>query len=81
VDEDGEPIYSSNDEFMQHSGEDAQGNFLPDDELERKRAAAAQKTPNKEDRKPATHWKPKRALYLSNNQDRDSVNETMNRKK
>jgi hypothetical protein len=38
---------------MQPSDEDAQGNVLPDDELERKRAAAAQKTPSKEDSKPA----------------------------
>jgi hypothetical protein len=53
MDEDGEPINSTDDEFMQPSDEDAQGNVLPDDELKRKRAAAAQKTPNKEDRKPA----------------------------
>jgi hypothetical protein len=38
---------------MQPSDEDAQGNVLPDDEIERKRAAAAQKTPSKEDSKPA----------------------------
>jgi hypothetical protein len=38
---------------MQPSDEDAQGNVLPDEELERKRAAAAQKTPRKEDSKPA----------------------------
>jgi hypothetical protein len=37
---------------MQPSDEDAQGNVLPDDELERKRAAATQKTPSKEDSKP-----------------------------
>jgi hypothetical protein len=53
VDEEGDPINSSNDEFMQPSDEDAQGNVLPDDELERKRAAASQKTPSKEDSKPA----------------------------
>jgi hypothetical protein len=47
VDEDGEPINSSDDEFMQPSDEDAQGNVLPDDELERKRAATSQKTPSK----------------------------------
>jgi hypothetical protein len=38
---------------MQPSDEDAQGNVLPDDELERKRVAAVQKTPSKEDSKPA----------------------------
>jgi hypothetical protein len=53
LDEDGEPINSTDGEFMQPSDEDDQGNVLPDDELERKRADAAQKTPNKEDSKPA----------------------------
>jgi glutamine synthetase adenylyltransferase len=38
---------------MQPSDEDAQCNVLPDDEIERKRSAAAQKTPRKEDSKPA----------------------------
>jgi hypothetical protein len=38
---------------MQPSDEDAQGNVLPDEELERKRTYAAQKTPSKEDSKPA----------------------------
>jgi hypothetical protein len=38
---------------MQPLDEDAQGNVLPDDKLERKRAAAAQKIPSKEDSKPA----------------------------
>jgi hypothetical protein len=38
---------------MQPSDEDAQGNVLPDEEIKRKRAAAVQKTPNKEDSKPA----------------------------
>jgi hypothetical protein len=53
LDEDGEPINSTDDKFMQPSDEDAQGNVLPDDELKRKRAAAAQKIPSKEDSKPA----------------------------
>jgi hypothetical protein len=53
LDEDGDPINSTDDEFIQPSDEDAQGNVLPDNELERKRAAAAQKTPSKEDSKPA----------------------------
>jgi hypothetical protein len=53
MDEDGEPINSTDDEFMQPSDEDVQGNVLPYDELKRKRAAAAQKTPIKEDSKPA----------------------------
>jgi hypothetical protein len=53
LDEEGELINSTDDEFMQPSDEDAQGNVLPDNEIERKRAAAAQKTPSKEDSKPA----------------------------
>jgi hypothetical protein len=53
LDEDGESISSTDDEFMQPSDEDAQGSVLPDNELERKRAAAAEKTPNKEYSKPA----------------------------
>jgi hypothetical protein len=53
LDEDGETINSTDDEFVQPPDEDAQGTVLPDDELERKRVAAAQKTPSKEDSKPA----------------------------
>jgi hypothetical protein len=53
VDEDGETINSTDDEFMQPSDEDAQGNVLPDEELTRKRMADAQRTPSKEDSKPA----------------------------
>jgi hypothetical protein len=53
LDEDGEPINSTDDEFMQPSDEDDQGNVLPDEEIERKRMDAAQKTPSKEDSKPA----------------------------
>jgi hypothetical protein len=65
LDEDGEPINSTDDEFMQPSDEDAQGNVLPDDELERKRAAASQKTPSKEDSKPAAQSEAKESpLYV-----------------
>jgi hypothetical protein len=38
---------------MKPSDEDDQGNVLPDEEIERKRMAAAKKTPSKEDSKPA----------------------------
>jgi hypothetical protein len=38
---------------MQPSDEDAQGNVLPNEEIERKRVAATQKTPSKEASKPA----------------------------
>jgi hypothetical protein len=53
LDEDGEPINSTNDEFMQPSDEDDQGNVLPEEEIVRKRMAAAQQTPSKEDSKPS----------------------------
>jgi hypothetical protein len=53
LDEEGEPINSTEDEFMQPSDEDTRGNVLQDNEIERKRAAAAQKTASKEDSKPA----------------------------
>jgi hypothetical protein len=53
LDEDGETINSTDDEFMQPSDEDTQGNFLPDKELTRKRMANFQRTPSKEDSKPA----------------------------
>jgi hypothetical protein len=53
LDEDREPINSTDDEFIQPLDEDAQGNVLPDEEIERKIMAAAQQTPSKEDSKPA----------------------------
>jgi hypothetical protein len=53
LDEDRDPINYTDDKLMQPSDEDAQCNVLPDEEIERKRVAAAQKTPNKEDSKPA----------------------------
>jgi hypothetical protein len=50
---------------MQPSDKDAQGNVLPEDELERKRAAAAQKTPSKEDSKPTAQSEAKESpLYV-----------------
>jgi hypothetical protein len=53
LDEDKETINSTDDEFMQPSDKDAQGNVLPDEEIERKRMADVQRTPSKEDSKPA----------------------------
>jgi hypothetical protein len=53
LDKDGETINSTDDEFVQPSDEDAQGNFLTDEELARKRMADVQRTPSKEDSKPA----------------------------
>jgi hypothetical protein len=53
LDEDGETINSTDDEFVQPSDEDAQGNVLTDEELARKRMTDVQRTPSKEDSKPA----------------------------
>jgi hypothetical protein len=53
LDEDGETINSTDNEFMQPSDEDAQGKVPPDEELTRKIMAAAQQTQRKEDSKPA----------------------------
>jgi hypothetical protein len=52
LDEDGETINSTDNKFMQPSDKDAQGKILPDKEIERKRMAAVQQTPSKEDSKP-----------------------------
>jgi hypothetical protein len=53
LDEDGETIKSTDDEFVQPSDKDAQDNVLTDDELARKRMANVQRTPSKEDSKPS----------------------------
>jgi hypothetical protein len=53
LDEGGETIKSTDDEFVQPSDEDAQGSVLADEELARKRMADVQRTPSKEDSKPA----------------------------
>jgi hypothetical protein len=53
LDEDGETINSTDDEIVQPSYEDAQGNVLKDEELARKSMSDVQRTPRKEDSKPA----------------------------
>jgi hypothetical protein len=53
LDEDGETINSTDDEFVQPLDEDAQGNVLTDEELTRKIMADVKRTPSKEDIKPA----------------------------
>jgi hypothetical protein len=53
LDEDGETINSTDEEFMQPSDEDAQGNVLANEELARKRMSDVHQTPSKEDSKPA----------------------------
>jgi hypothetical protein len=52
LDENGETINSTDDEFVQPLEEDAQGNVLTDEELERKRMSDVHRTPSKENRKP-----------------------------
>jgi hypothetical protein len=53
LNEDGETVNSTDDEFMQPSDEDAPGNVLTDKELARKRTSDVHRTPSKEDSKPA----------------------------
>jgi hypothetical protein len=53
LEEYGKTINSTEDEFMQPSDEDAQGNILLDEELTIKRMADVQRTPSKEDSKTA----------------------------
>jgi hypothetical protein len=53
LDEDGETINSTDDEFLQPSDKDAQDNVLTDEELARKSMSDVHRTPNKEDSKPA----------------------------
>jgi hypothetical protein len=53
LDEDGQTVNSTDDEFMQPLDKDAQGNVLPDEGLTIKRMADVQRTPSKEYSKPA----------------------------
>jgi hypothetical protein len=53
LDIDGETVNSTDDEFVQPSDEDAQGNVFTDEELTRKIMADIQRTPSKEDNTPA----------------------------
>jgi hypothetical protein len=53
LDEVGETINSTDNQFVQPSDEDAQGKVLIDEELARKRMDHVQRTPSKEDSKPA----------------------------
>jgi hypothetical protein len=57
LDKDGGTINSTDDEFVQPSDKDAQGNVLTDEELTRKRMADVQRTPSKEDSKPSAQPK------------------------
>jgi hypothetical protein len=52
LEKDGEAVNSTDDEFVQPSDEDAQGNALADEELARKRMSGIHRTPSKEDSNP-----------------------------
>jgi hypothetical protein len=51
--EEGDILNSSDDEFIQPSGEDSQGNIITEEELTSIRMSDANRTPNKEDGRPA----------------------------
>jgi hypothetical protein len=71
LEEDGETIHSTDDEFMQPLDEDDQGNSLRDEEIERETASTAQKTTNKEDSKPASESEAEESpLYVEQPRDR-----------
>jgi hypothetical protein len=53
LNEEGDIVHSSDDDFMQPSDEDAQGNVLTEEELSSIRTIDTHRTPNKEDGKPA----------------------------
>jgi hypothetical protein len=53
LNEEGEPVNSSDDEFLQPLDEDAQSNVLTEEELTSKRMSDVHRTPSKEDSKPA----------------------------
>jgi hypothetical protein len=53
LNEEGELVNSSDDEFVQPSDEDAQGNVLTEEELTSKRMSDVYRSPSKEDSKPA----------------------------
>jgi hypothetical protein len=80
LDEDGETINSTDDEFIQPSDEYAQGNVLTDEELARKRMTEVHQTPRKEDSKPAAQPENEDSSPPPSTTEKDSVNETMNRK-
>jgi hypothetical protein len=53
LNEEGDLVKSSDDEFIQPSDEDSQGNFLTEEELTSKRMGDVHRTPSTEDSKPA----------------------------
>jgi hypothetical protein len=57
LNEEGDIVNSSDDEFIQPSDEDAQGNVLTEEELASIRMSDTHQTPNKEDGKPAAQPK------------------------
>jgi hypothetical protein len=53
LNEKGEPVNPTDDEFVQPSDEDTQGNVLTEEELTSKRMSDVHRTPSKEDSRPA----------------------------
>jgi hypothetical protein len=80
LDEDGEPINTTEDELMQPSDEDAQGNDLPDEEIEKKERTLHKRLQAKKTASHQRSWKLKKAPYLPNSRETDSVSDTMNQK-
>jgi hypothetical protein len=66
---------------MQPSDEDAQGNVLPDEEIEKKECPVFNELQAKKTASQQRNQKMKRALYLPSKPETDSVNDTMNRNK
>jgi hypothetical protein len=72
-------VNSSDDELIQPSDKDAQGNVLTEEELTSNRMSDAHRTPSKEDSKSAAQPENKDSS-LSPDQHRERLNEIMNRK-
>jgi hypothetical protein len=73
LNEDGENVNSTDDEFVQPLDEDAQVNVLTDEELTRKRMSDVHRTPSKEDSKPAAQPE-NEYTSLSPEQHRERIN-------
>jgi hypothetical protein len=80
LNEDGETVNSTGNEFVQPSDEDAQGNVLTDEELTRKSMSDVHRNPSKEDSKPEAQPENEDS-YPSPEQHRERLNKNiMNRK-
>jgi hypothetical protein len=71
-------VNSSDDDFMQPSDEDAQGNVLTEEEQALIKMNDYHRTPNKEDAKPAAQPEMKTVRRRLNRTEEDSVNNNTN---